>query len=166
MALASISARLAPLARAAIRVAGFLAPLATRLTLAQVFIVAGLGKLRNIDQPTAFFTQLGIPFPLANAWLVAVVEFVGGICLLLGLGTRIAAGLLLATMGVALATAHRDELIAALVPQGDLSAISPWMLALLLLWLAAVGAGPLSGDRLLGRLPTKSGPAADQASAP
>ncbi len=159
MSIASLAHRLAPLGRGAISLAGILAPIAARLTLAQVFIVAGWGKLSDISGPTRLFTDLGIPLPGANAWLVAVVEFVGGICLLLGLGTRIAAGLLLATMGVAIATAHRAEFLAALNPRGDLSDISPWMLALLLLWLIAHGAGAISGDRLLGRLLPASAPA-------
>ena len=38
--------------------------------------------------------ELGLPFPILVAHAVAVIELVGGICLLLGLSTRLWAGLL------------------------------------------------------------------------
>jgi putative oxidoreductase len=50
---------------------------------------AGLGKLFNIQLPTDYFTQLHIPFPAANAWLVAFTETFGGIFLALGLLSRL-----------------------------------------------------------------------------
>jgi len=138
----------------------------TRLTLAQVFIHAGLGKLRGIESKVPFFADLGIPFPRANVWLVAVVETVGGIALLLGLGTRAFAAMLLGTMVVALGPAHRADLVAAMTPspeKGDLSDIGPWMLSLLLLWLMAHGAGLLSGDRLIRKMLPAKAPASQPA---
>ena len=50
---------------------------------------AGLGKLLNIDTPIGYFTQLGIPFPVENAWLVACTETFGGLFLALGLISRL-----------------------------------------------------------------------------
>jgi len=50
---------------------------------------AGLGKLFNISLPTGYFKDLGIPFPEANAWLVASTETFGGILLALGLLSRL-----------------------------------------------------------------------------
>jgi putative oxidoreductase len=50
---------------------------------------AGLGKLFNIQTPTNYFTQLGIPFPAENAWLVSFTETFGGIFLALGLLSRL-----------------------------------------------------------------------------
>ena len=50
---------------------------------------AGLGKLFNISLPIGYFTQLGIPFPVENAWLVAFTETFGGIFLALGLLSRL-----------------------------------------------------------------------------
>ena len=50
---------------------------------------AGLGKLFNIQLPTGYFTQLGIPYPEANAWLVASTETLGGTLLALGLLSRL-----------------------------------------------------------------------------
>jgi putative oxidoreductase len=51
----------------------------------------GLGKLFHIDLPIGYFTQLGIPFPVENAWLVAFTETFGGTLLALGLLTRLTA---------------------------------------------------------------------------
>jgi len=50
---------------------------------------AGVGKLMHIDTPIGFFTQLGIPFPVENAWLVACTETFGGLFLALGLLSRL-----------------------------------------------------------------------------
>ncbi len=50
---------------------------------------AGLGKLFNIQLPTNYFTQLGIPYPAENAWLVASTETIGGTLLALGLLSRL-----------------------------------------------------------------------------
>src|SRR5690348_13098104 len=88
-------------------------PLATRLVFGHAFILTGIGKLKNFDRTVEFFSGLGIPFPAANAGFVGVLELVGGVALVLGLGTRIFAALLSSTMVVALLTADREGLIEA-----------------------------------------------------
>lgn len=51
---------------------------------------AGIGKLFNIGTPIDYFTNdLHIPFPVENAWLVALTETFGGIFLGLGLLSRL-----------------------------------------------------------------------------
>jgi putative oxidoreductase len=50
---------------------------------------AGVGKLLHIDLPIGYFTSLGIPFPVENAWLVAFTETFGGIFLAFGLLSRL-----------------------------------------------------------------------------
>src|ERR1700728_30976 len=57
------------------------------LSLAQI----GLGKLLHIDVPIGYFTQLGIPFPVENAWLASCTETGGGILLAVGLLSRLIA---------------------------------------------------------------------------
>src|SRR5260370_16411069 len=89
----------------------FLAPLLTRLVLGFGFHATGHGKLQDLDKVTGFFTDLGIPFPGANAVFISSLEFVGGLCLIVGLGTRIFAGLLSCTMIVALLTPDKPTLI-------------------------------------------------------
>ena len=50
---------------------------------------AGVGKLLNIQMPIGYFTDLHIPFPVENAWLVAFTETFGGIFLAFGLLSRL-----------------------------------------------------------------------------
>ncbi len=56
--------------------------LLVRLALAAVFIAHGFSKLSNMDGTVAFFGNLG--FAPILAYLVMIIEIVGGIFLLLG----------------------------------------------------------------------------------
>lgn len=56
-----------------------------RLGLAAVFIVHGWGKFANMEATVGFFGTIGLPAGLA--YLVAAVELLGGIAMLLGIGT-------------------------------------------------------------------------------
>lgn len=74
---------------------GNLGPLILRIGLALVFLAHGWPKL-NPNGPmkgpagfAGFLTQLGVPMPLLAAWVVALLETVGAVLLILGLGTRI-----------------------------------------------------------------------------
>ncbi len=130
-----------------------MAPVVTRLVLGEAFFFTGLGKWRNFGNTVDFFASLGLPLPAANAAMVATIEMLGGICLILGLGTRLSAALLSSTMVVALATADRGSLFAALPPGGasGLTEVVPFAFLLFLLWIVAAGSGPLSVDRVLAR---------------
>lgn len=76
-----------------------------RLYWGWAFMQSGLGKLRNIEGVARWFGEdLGIPMPLANAYMAAGTEVVGGLCLLLGLATSITMVPLVFTMVVALLT--------------------------------------------------------------
>ena len=111
----------------------FLPPLLTRLLLGMAFYQTGSGKWSDLDKPTSFFKDLGIPFPCANAAFIATLELVGGICLILGLGTRVISLLLSATMVVALLTAEKDNFVKNF--PGGLLDVVPVVYGLLLLWL-------------------------------
>lgn len=85
----------------------FLAPLALRLYLAPVFIVAGWHKAMNFQNIVAWFTHsLNLPLPELMAWLATAAELGGGFALLLGVATRWVCLPLMVTMIVAAATAH------------------------------------------------------------
>lgn len=85
----------------------FLGPLALRLYLAPIFILAGWGKLKDLESTAYYFGEyLGLPFPDLMAFLAGATEFFGGIALLIGLLTRWFAGPLMITMLVAAVTAH------------------------------------------------------------
>lgn len=87
----------------------FLAPLLFRLILASVMFWAGWQKVNHIEGTADFFAALSIPMPLVMAWLVGLVELVGGLCLLAGLAVRWWAVPLMATMLVAAVTVHWDN---------------------------------------------------------
>ncbi|HEY7513061.1 MAG TPA: DoxX family membrane protein [Vicinamibacteria bacterium] len=131
----------------------FLAPLATRVVVGWAFYLTGSGKWAHVDNTVTFFTELGIPFPQANAAFVATLELVGGICLLLGLLTRLFATGLASTMAVALMTADKERFLESWSTASDFSPtdISAFVFLLFLLWLALYGPGVVSLDTLLAR---------------
>src|SRR5262249_26780035 len=90
-----------------------LAPLLARLVIGHAFFQTGIGKWQNFSDTVDFFRSIGIPAPLANAAFTSSLEVVGGIALIVGLGTNLFAALLSSTMIVALATADRDGFIGA-----------------------------------------------------
>lgn len=69
----------------------------------------GYGKVfgGDIVQLTEGVTQMGFPMPIFLAWAAALSEFLGGILLMLGFGTRIAALFVFITMAVAAFIVHR-----------------------------------------------------------
>jgi putative oxidoreductase len=113
------------------------------------FFLTGKGKLLNLDQPTAYFEQLGIPAPKLNAILAGSVECFGGLLLLLGLGSRVVTVPLIGTMGVAYATAHRAELRGIFSKPDDFTSAPPFLFLLTCLVVFAFGPGKLSLDYLL-----------------
>jgi putative oxidoreductase len=125
----------------------WLPPLAARVAVGLVFVTAGWGKLQNLERVVEFFRSIGIPAPEIQAPFVATVELVGGILLLLGLGTRFAAVPLAATMVVAIATALWPDLEGAI----DLLGKAELLYIVLFGWLAIGGAGAVSLDALLAR---------------
>lgn len=139
-----------------LKVAGafaFLAPLLTRITLGYAFFLTGRGKLENLDQFAGFLAELGVPFPAVQAPFVAGLEFVGGICLVLGLLTRLMGLGLAATMVVALLTADRALFLTSWLPTGDVGPLDvpAWVFLLLLTWLVLYGPGMLSLDALIAK---------------
>lgn len=75
-------------------------PLALRIGIGVVYFVHGIGKLFAIGPAavgvtgfTGFLGSLGVPAPALFAWIVTLVEVVGGLAILLGVLTRYAAAL-------------------------------------------------------------------------
>jgi uncharacterized membrane protein YphA (DoxX/SURF4 family) len=89
------------------RAVDFLGPLALRIYLAPIFILAGWGKLKDLDSTAYYFGEyLGMPFPDLMAFLAGSTEFFGGIAILVGIATRWISVPLMVTMIVAAVTAH------------------------------------------------------------
>jgi putative oxidoreductase len=112
------------------------------------FFQTGKGKLTDLSGPASYFASLGIPAPKLNAMLAGSVECVGGLLLLVGLGSRVVTVPLIATMGVAYATAHRDTLRALFAKPDDFTSAPPFLFLLTCLVVFAFGPGKLSLDYL------------------
>lgn len=125
------------------------APLVLRLVLGGLFIWHGIDKFdAGISTVEEMFTMWGVPAPGITAFVVAVVEIVGGLALVLGIGTRIAAMLLSVVMIGALIYVKADlgVISSEPMPGAELD------LALLagLIALIVLGPGPISLDHRLG----------------
>lgn len=117
--------------------------LISRVFIAILFILAGWGKLTGLEGTAQYFGAIGLPMPSVTAVLVGLVEFVGGLAILIGFQTRIAAVVVaLFTIGATL-VAHMDfaEGMNALMAQKNLAIAGG------LLLLAVTGAGAYSVDR-------------------
>ena len=79
-----------------------------RITVGIVFLVHGYQKLFHMGfhGVAGFFAHAGIPLPMVSAVIVTLVEFVGGIMLVAGIGVRIAAALNAVDMTVAVLFVH------------------------------------------------------------
>jgi putative oxidoreductase len=64
------------------------------------------GHMEGFAQGVA---QMGFPVPALFAWAAALSEFAGGICVAVGIGTRIAALFIFGTMSVALFLHHAAD---------------------------------------------------------
>lgn len=123
----------------------WLPSLLARLVIGAVFIQAGWGKLHHLDKTAQFFKSLGIPAPELQAPFVASVEWAGGILILLGLFTRIAALPLIGTMVVAIWTAKLSGLGGPI----DFFGLQELDYIVLLLLLFVYGGGRFSADQLI-----------------
>lgn len=122
-----------------------IAVLIGRVFISILFILAGWAKLTAISGTAGYFGSLGLPMPTVTAVLVGLIEFLGGLAILIGFQTRIAAVIVaLFTIG-AILVAHMDfsDGLNVLMAQKNL-AIAGGLLAL-----AAYGAGSYSVDAKL-----------------
>jgi putative oxidoreductase len=116
-----------------------------RIVAAFLFIAHGTQKLFGVPaaeprDPVALFSLLGV---------AGVLETFGGLLLLVGLFTRPVAFLLAGEMAVAYFLRHAPQAFWPLLNRGELSVLY----CFLYLYLAAVGGGPWSLDRLRRRAP-------------
>ena len=152
-----VNAKLPPLAAAVyLRYVSFLnwlqkiLLLGIRLVWGFLFAQAGWGKWQDIGKVTGFFTDLDIPLPMLNAYVVATTELVGGIFLLLGLFGRLTPIPLIIAMVVAYVTTEQEALGA--LAKGDFDPFltaAPFLFLFASLLILVFGPGCLSVDRLL-----------------
>ena len=115
------------------------------------FAQSGWGKLHNLPRVTEFFTSLDIPFPAVNAHFVASLEFVGGVLLILGLGSRLISLLLAANMLVAYWTADREALFSVFKDPGKFYTADPFTFLFASVIILVFGAGIFSCDAVIFR---------------
>ncbi len=125
--------------------------LAVRLYWGWQFAQSGWGKLHHLDKITDFFTSLNIPFPAVNAHFVSGLEFVGGILLIMGLGSRLTGLLLTGSMLVAYWTADREALLSVFSDPGKFYVADPYTFLFASALILVLGAGALSFDAFLGK---------------
>jgi len=124
---------------------------AVRLYWGWQFAQTGWGKLHNIPHVTDFFMSLGIPAPGLNAWVIALMEFVGGILLIVGLGSRLTGLALSVDMIVAYVAADRQALAAIFSDPGKFYNADPYTFLFASLLILVFGPGKLALDFLLSR---------------
>lgn len=148
LAMPALPSFTAPLLRLSDRLR-WVPPLLARLAIGTAFVITGWGKLHSLEQVTAFFESLGIPAASLQAPMVATIELVGGALLIAGLFTRIAAGLLIGVMAVALATAilpaAEGNVLAAAASSLEASYL------VIFVYLAVAGGGAVALDHVLWR---------------
>jgi putative oxidoreductase len=114
-----------------------------RIIAAFLFIAHGAQKLFG------FLAPPGMPSfpPFSQMWIGGILEFFGGLLLLVGLFTRPVAFILSGMMAVAYFQMHAPGGFWPLQNKGELAVLY----CFIFLYLAAAGGGPWSVDRLLRR---------------
>lgn len=133
------------------------APLVARLALGSIFIAHGAQKLFGVfggsgwSKTVEFFTQ-SMGLPLAVAALIVLIEFLGGIAVLIGLLTRLAALGIAVIMAGAIYTVHLQNgffMNWFMVPDKGHGYEYHMALIALAVVLMIMGGGALSADRAI-----------------
>jgi putative oxidoreductase len=131
--------------------------LAIRLYWGWQFAQTGWGKLQHLPKVANFFASLGIPAPAFSAVAVSWLEFVGGIGLALGLGSRFWALLLASDMFVAYLTAGRQNLLSIFSDPGKFYGDDAYTFLFASVLILIFGPGKFAADVVLKRMFSKAG---------
>jgi putative oxidoreductase len=113
---------------------------ATRLIAGGIFVAFGAGKFLNHRSELASFQAYGLPSPGLFVSAIGLLELVGGMALMLGLGTRLAAVVLAGDMvgAIIVSGLARGEIVSLTLAPAQLLAM---------LFLVRVGGGRQALDR-------------------
>jgi putative oxidoreductase len=125
--------------------------LAVRVYWGFQFAQTGWGKLHSLAKITGFFASLNIPVPGLAAPAISLLEFVGGILLVLGLFSRPIAFLLAGNMFVAYWTADREALASAFSDPSKFYIADPYTFLFASLMVLIFGAGFFAVDTLIAK---------------
>lgn len=113
-----------------------------RISIGVVMAVHGWAKLQNLAQTTEMFASLGLPYVKVMTYLAIAGELGGGIGLILGLITPLAAFGVACVMGVAVVMVHGSNGL--LMKNNGFE--YPMILFFVALFFIFHGAGPISLD--------------------
>ncbi|PIQ36179.1 MAG: hypothetical protein COW59_13915 [Lysobacterales bacterium CG17_big_fil_post_rev_8_21_14_2_50_64_11] len=125
------------------------ADLVGRILIALIFVMAGMNKLTNYDATAAVMALHGIPGMLLP--VVIFTELVGGILIIVGYQTRLAALALAGFSVVSALLMHAVPVAGADATTEGIMLMKNLAMAGGFLFLFANGAGPLSFDRNWGK---------------
>jgi putative oxidoreductase len=113
-----------------------------RILLSIIFILAGFGKFADISGTAAYFGMYNMPAPSVLAVVAGLIELLGGLAILVGFQTRIAAYLLAAFCLATALIAHMNwaDMMELINFQKNLAMAGGFLV------LAVYGAGALSVD--------------------
>lgn len=118
-----------------------------RVTVGIIMVVHGWAKMTNVAGTAQSFDQLGMPAPQALVYLAIAGELFGGLGLVAGLLTRVAALGPFCTMAVAILTVHAENGL--LAKNGGFE--YPLVLLLVSVFFAVNGGGRFSLDAAFDR---------------
>ena len=135
--------------------------LAIRIYWGWQFMQDGWGKLTHLSKVAEFFSTLSLPAPLATAFIVGMIELVGGLLFMLGIGSRLVSLVLFLNMTMAYLSVpdDRTNFFHIFSKPEDFYGATPytyWFAALLILIL---GPGVFAVDWILARKGTVPRPA-------
>ena len=117
----------------------------------------GWGKLHNLAHVTEFFTSLGVPAPGLTATFVSGFECIGGILLLLGLGSRLIGLMLSVDMFMAYFFGDREAFLSFFSNPGKFYTADPYTFLFAALLILIFGPGLIALDTLVERWIIKRG---------
>lgn len=116
-----------------------------------LFMKAGYGKLQNITPFAEYLDSIHFVYPLFQAYLAGLTEFIGGLCLILGFASRLVSIPLAVVMITAYSTAHVEAARVFFKDPSQFVAQSPFNFLLVTLLVFAFGPGIFSVDYFLQR---------------
>ena len=123
--------------------------LAVRLYWGWQFCQDGYGKLTHLEKVTEFFGSLGLPAPGMTAAFVGGLELLGGVLLILGLGSRLISLLLTGNMLMAFVTADREALFSVFSDPDKFYGAAPYTYLFAVVIVLIFGPGAFSLDAVI-----------------